>query len=116
MPPVGEASSGVVDPPLLPQSSLTLGFGDNADVDPLNFFLPAGAKKDIGFLKLFLTAIPVDLDSLILQESPFQTTRASGAAQLSARLSVPEPWTSQLATVIQVDSKRGHSGIGVDVK
>ena len=100
MPPFG-AGSEVVDPPLPPQSILTLGYGDGG-VAPFLFGLRDGEKKDIGFFKLFLTASPVDF-SRILQDSPFNPYRQRGA-RLSPRLSVPEPWTSQLATVIQVDS------------
>ena len=94
MPPLG------ADPPLLPGSMLTVGYGDSS-VHPWQFNLNDRDKKDVGFFKLFLSTIPADL-SCIPQESPFEKARALADLQDNAHYA-SKLWATQLVTVIQVE-------------
>lgn len=97
-----------VDAPLLPKSRLTLGYGDGG-INPWQFTLPEGHKKDLGFFKLFLSNRPTYFES-ICQESPFDIDDATLLDQSRAGKSIPEPpsedkWGTQLVTMIQVAAK-----------
>lgn len=92
--------SGVVDPPLLPRSVLTIGYGDTA-TEPWTFGLRPGENVDVGFFKVFFTTSPSDFSTL-LQDSPFvPSPGASRAGQLN---NPPSPavefWGTKLATIV----------------
>ena len=59
-----------IDPPLLPNSSVTIGYGAGGDV-PYIYSLRENQDIDIGHLKLFLSTEYVDL-SHVPQHSPFE--------------------------------------------
>jgi len=80
---------------------LGVGYGDGG-VDPWQFTLPDGAKKDVGFFKLFLSTRPAFFES-ILQESPFAGYQGRGGRPTAPQLVDEETWGSQLVTVIQVE-------------
>ena len=63
------SDTGKVDPPLLPKSSVTIGYGPEGGV-PYTYYLRDGQNIDVGYLKLFLFTQPVDL-SHVPQSSPF---------------------------------------------
>ena len=97
MPPLG------VDPPLLPGSMLTVGYGDSS-VYPWQFNLNARYEKDVGFFKLFLSTIPADL-SCIIQQSPFDKAARAGT-EVALQDNAPKLWATQLVTVVQVEGTR----------
>ena len=69
-------SGAEVDPPLLPNSSLTIGYGAGGGV-PYCYFLRENQDIDIGHLKLFLSTEYIDL-SHVPQRSPFVPHRDIG--------------------------------------
>ncbi|TDL21762.1 hypothetical protein BD410DRAFT_789541 [Rickenella mellea] len=87
-----------VDPPLLPESTFPIGFG-NDGAPPYEFFLPKGEKRDVGFFKLYLTTSPTDL-SCISRGSAFESARGAGAS----RQIHPDIWGSKLVTVFMKEA------------
>lgn len=92
--------SGRVDPPLLPESSLTLGYGDTNTV-PWIFKLHPEDSVDVGFFKVFFTTSPSNFSTLI-QDSPFDDPHSmSRGKQLN---NPPSPtvefWGTKLITII----------------
>ena len=72
-PPTSDA--GKVSTPLLPKSSVTIGYGAGGGI-PYVYYLRDGQDIDVGYLKLFLFTQPVDLshvpqNSAFAQVSPF---------------------------------------------
>jgi len=90
-PPIGAK----VDPPLLPNSSVTIGYGDGGGV-PYCYFLRENQDIDIGHLKLFLTTEYVDL-SHVPRHSPFVPHRDIGAVTNKTT----EIWDTILIPVVQ---------------
>ena len=84
-----------VDPPLLPNSSLTIGYGDGDSV-PYCYFLRENQDIDIGHLKLFLSTEQVDL-SHIPQRSPFVPHCDVGAVTIKTT----HIWDTILIPVVQ---------------
>lgn len=70
LPPTGARSSNYLKTDIIlpPKSSFTIGYGEGS-VDPWEFMLN-GITKDVGFFKLFVTTLLLDLGS-ISQESPY---------------------------------------------
>ena len=95
------SSSGksIVDPPLRPRSTLTIGYGATGGV-PLAFEL-RGSQVDIGFLKLFLTTTQTDFGSLA-QGSPFGSTRAPlPKNDVMKKLQTMDLWGTVMVTIVQ---------------
>jgi len=69
-----------LEAPLKEMSHLTIGYGSVGQV-PQVFVLPPGQNVEVGFLKLFLTTVPVDYSN-IPQCSPFDLHRGPQRAQL----------------------------------
>lgn len=88
-------SGAKVDPPLLPNSSLTIGYGAGGGA-PYGYFLRENQDIDVGHFKLFLSTERVDL-SHVPQPSPFDPHRDVGT--------VPDKttrtWDTILIPVIQ---------------
>ena len=93
------AEPGKIDAPLPPKSTLTLGNGGSGGY-PFTFVLLEGQKKDISFIKLFLSTSPTDFSN-IPQGSPF-FGRSSDNGPLV--LGTPNVWATKLVTVVTVDS------------
>ncbi|KAJ2934550.1 hypothetical protein H1R20_g2521, partial [Candolleomyces eurysporus] len=113
MPAVG-AALGLVDPPLLAGSKLTLGYG-NGGATPWEFVFTDDRPKDVGFFKLFLSSSPANFACLTRRKTPFERDPAGHrlgaeldkevkeATALEKRLdSSTERWGVKLATVIQI--------------
>lgn len=64
------AGHGLVDTPLRKHSRLAVGYG-NGGADPLYPGFAEGKSRDIGFLKLFITASLATLHSVNQEVSPF---------------------------------------------
>jgi len=75
--------------------TLTIGYGTGG-APAQTFYLRTGQKLDVGFLKIFLSTVPVDL-STIPQSSPFERTRS--AEQLTK--TEEEVWGTMLIPVLQ---------------
>jgi hypothetical protein len=91
-----KALNGSVDPPLLAQNSLTIGYGASG-FPPITYFLPPGQEIDVGFIKLFISTQYIDLGN-IPQNSPFdESDRASGIEKKKA----PAIWGTILIPVVQ---------------
>ncbi|KAI0313035.1 hypothetical protein OF83DRAFT_1176058 [Amylostereum chailletii] len=82
------------DPTIPAHESLTIGYGTGG-ARPLNFFLRAEQKVDVGFLKLFISTEHVDLGH-IAQDSPFEDGRAN-AIREKPRVSV---WDTMLVAMV----------------
>ncbi|TFK37085.1 caspase domain-containing protein [Crucibulum laeve] len=88
----GEGAGG-----LRPGGDLTIGYGSGG-IQPREFFLRPGQEVDVGFVKLFITTIPVDY-SFIPQESPFEETRHGG---IFPNRSIPVlAWDTIQLTIVQ---------------
>ncbi|KAF8993487.1 caspase domain-containing protein [Cyathus striatus] len=90
-----KALGGAVDPPLLRQNSLTIGYGASG-FPPVNYFLRPEQDVDVGFIKLFISTKYIDLGE-IPQKSPFVHDRASGIEKRKA----PAIWGTILIPVVQ---------------
>lgn len=88
-------SGAKIDPPLLPNSSVTIGYGDGGGV-PYCYFLRENQDIDIGYLKLFLSTEHVDL-SHVPQHSPFASVPYLGAVTNKTR----QIWDTILIPVVQ---------------
>jgi len=75
--------------------SLTIGYGTGG-APAQTFYLRTGQKLDVGFLKIFLSTVPVDL-STIPQSSPFE--RARSIEQFTK--TEEETWGTMLIPVLQ---------------
>ncbi len=64
----------VVDAPLLPEESLTIGYGINK-TSPHNYITPEGQEVDVGFLKLFFSTEYLNLRAIpsFYFENPYQS-------------------------------------------
>ena len=91
-PPTNEAKIG---PPLLPNSSVTIGYGAGSDV-PYCYALRENQDIDIGHLKLFLSTEYVDL-SHVPQPSPFASVPHLGPVANKTR----QIWDTILIPVVQ---------------
>lgn len=98
----GIGSSGFIDAPLQPKSTLTLGYGDST-ASPFEFLLRPGEDVDMGFMKLFVATSPADFSSL-LQGSPFDLerdqTRESREFKDAPAVSA-DLWGTKVYTIIQ---------------
>jgi hypothetical protein len=94
--------SGLIDPPILPKSAMTLGYGDTA-TEPWTFGLRPGEKVDVGFFKVFFTTSPSDFSTLI-QHSPFDPPFSVALSRTGQVMKAPSPpvefWGTKLVTVI----------------
>lgn len=88
-------SGANIDPPLLPNSSLTIGYGAGGGV-PYCYFLRENQDIDIGHLKLFLSTEHIDL-SHVPQHSPFVSHL--GAVTISNK--TRQIWDTILIPVVQ---------------
>jgi hypothetical protein len=88
-------SGAKIDPPLLPNSSVTIGYGDGGGV-PYCYFLRENQDIDIGHLKLFLSTEYVDL-SHVPQHSPFASVPHLGAVINKTQ----QIWDTILIPVVQ---------------
>ena len=88
-------SGARVDPPLLPNSSFAIGYGDGGGV-PYCYFLRENQNIDVGYLKLFLSTDHVDL-SHVPQPSPFVLHRDIGPVTDKTTLT----WDTILIPVVQ---------------
>ncbi|KAF8584894.1 hypothetical protein K439DRAFT_1633170 [Ramaria rubella] len=96
-----------VDPPLRAGSEHTVGFGAGGEV-PFAFTLREGEDLDIGFLKLFLTTLPMDFDSLC-QPSPFDNSRGRvPRTDVIRKLKDSQRETEDWSTVITAIVQRSH--------
>jgi hypothetical protein len=106
-------SGAKIDPPLLPKSSVTIGFGAGSGV-PYCYSLRKNQDIDIGHLKLFLSTEYVDLSHVpqhspfvsVPRPSPFASVPHLGAVGNKSRLI----WDTILIPVVQ---RRSNSPPGI---
>lgn len=89
--------------PLLPQSSLPVGYGSGG-ARPFTYFLRKNQDIDVGFLKIFITSFPVNLD-YIRQENPFSDHRSMEQRALPLELQ----WDTILIPIVQVRSAEARA-------
>jgi hypothetical protein len=95
-------SSGKVDPPLLPNGSITVGYGSGGGA-PFDYSLREGQDVDVGSLKLFISTEQVDL-WVIPQQSPFDDETGTVSTRLDKPRGKKRPegmWNSTLITIVQ---------------
>ena len=96
-PPISD--TGKVDPPLLPKSSLTIGYGAGGGI-PYVYYLRDGQDIDVGYLKLFLFTQHVDL-SHVPQNSPFAQVSPFGVCHHNKTVETIPIWDTILIPIIQ---------------
>ncbi|KAI0032857.1 caspase domain-containing protein [Vararia minispora EC-137] len=99
-----QPSSGPGSEPTLPANrDLPIGYGDGGGV-PHQYFLRQGQDVDVGFLKLFLSTRPVDLDN-VPQKTPFEDMdKSRNQTRQKKRETVP---TWDALTIAMVQRKPG---------
>ncbi|KAF9005554.1 caspase domain-containing protein [Cyathus striatus] len=90
-----KALGGAVDPPLLRQNSLTIGYGASGS-SPFRYYLRPEQNVDVGFIKLFISTKYIDLGE-IPQKPPFGHGRASAVEEMKPL----EIWGTILIPVVQ---------------
>ncbi|QRV84736.1 ICE-like protease (caspase) p20 domain protein [Ceratobasidium sp. AG-Ba] len=95
-------ANGRSDPDIAPHGQLTLG--DGSDGGPLlSFALPDGVETELGFLKVFWSTDPLELDD-ITQESAFDFNshlKPSARKVTTGNRKLPKYWGSLVATLVQ---------------
>lgn len=94
-PPIGPTGN-LVDPTLVPSGTFTIGDGAGGG-GPYTYFLREGQDIDVGFLKFFISTMPINLEN-IPQPSPFQDP-ARASATLVFR--PPPLWDTVMLTIVQ---------------
>lgn len=89
------AGQAQVDPPLLAEGKLTVGYGSTG-ARPFKFNLEEKQNLDVGFIKLFLSTRPIDLSG-IPQETPFGHNRLTSVVGRKAQ----PHWDSVLISMVQ---------------
>ena len=84
---------------MLAGRSLTIGYGAGGGL-PLCYELPRGIDIDVGFLKVYLTTKPIDLECLE-QESPFSLFRGLSSTPDIHTLEAEDQWRTITCTVVQ---------------
>ncbi|VDC06749.1 unnamed protein product [Peniophora sp. CBMAI 1063] len=85
------------EPSLPAHGVLTIGYGAGGGL-PYTFFLREGQELDLGFIKLFISAEPIDFSS-IEQRSPFKDPVARGKKKRSAEFDAG--WDTITIAVVQ---------------
>ncbi|KAB5591684.1 hypothetical protein CTheo_4892 [Ceratobasidium theobromae] len=100
-----------IEAPLRAKSTFTIGYGSGGEV-PFGYELLDDRKVDIGILKLFVTTLPTEFDSLE-QQSPFGDARKLvRQPDANQKLKSRELWdTSEMILVQRGSPQQIHTGI-----
>jgi len=113
-PSIAKRSNSVVDPCILPDGDLTIGYGSGGG-KPMGVWLGDDADVDVSYIKFFITSKYVDLSN-IEQGCPFpKVADAARLAGPSIPLGTPSPvgelyGTFLLTLVSEKGAKKGRSG------
>ncbi|QRW13330.1 mycorrhiza-upregulated peptidase C14 [Ceratobasidium sp. AG-Ba] len=97
-------ANGQLDPDVAPYGQLTIGDGSNGGA-LLSFELEPGVEVEVGFLKIFWSTDPLELDD-IAQESAFEQSsqvnpNSRKVGLKSTRCTRRQEWGSEIVTVVQ---------------
>ncbi|KAG9082323.1 hypothetical protein FRC06_005119 [Ceratobasidium sp. 370] len=95
-------ANGRPDPDIPARGQLTIGDGSNGGA-LLSFGLAAGAELEVGFIKVFWSTDPLELDD-VAQESGFMSSSHGEASARKVTLGgrkTPKEWGTVVVTLVQ---------------
>ena len=101
------------EPPLKKGSKMTIGHGVEGQ-DPWKFTLRPNSEKELGFLKLYVSTAPSELDA-IQQTSPFASIRDDSASRgvERSKTTSKDKWVTKVIKLIQQRGPNSNSASGL---